>query len=148
MQASWPFCRYIPRNPFISCRRSLDVVETIRYTWNQLARSAGKWVKGLTVPKQQREREREERTQSRCSLRNDSTIAWSIFLSLSLSFSVTRNVLFPFFVFSLYLCLCIHFCFYVSSYLLFARAFFVFSCAYGMFVLPPPSLSVSLVLFN
>lgn len=58
MQTAWPFCRYIPRNPFISCRRSLDVAETIRYTWNQLARSAGKWVKGLTAPERWRERER------------------------------------------------------------------------------------------
>lgn len=54
----------VPRNPFISCRRSPGTVETIRYTWNQLARSAGKWVKGLMVPKQRggggREKERKK----------------------------------------------------------------------------------------
>lgn len=59
----------VPRNPFISCRCSLDATETIRYTWNQLARSAGKWVKGLTAPKRGEGRgKREERR----------TDAWSV----------------------------------------------------------------------
>jgi len=74
-----------PRNPFISRQCSPDAAETIRYTWNQLARSAGKWVKGLTAQKRsgEKEREREKKNaRSRCSLRNDSTVAGSIFLSL------------------------------------------------------------------
>jgi len=111
---------YLPRNPFISRRRSLDVVETIRYTWNQLARSAGKWVKGLTVLKRQRERgrekDRERRTQSRCSLRNDSTIAWSIFFSLFLFLS-RASLSFPLFAFPLFACIFASICkfvFYVS----------------------------------
>jgi len=82
-------------NPFISRRRSLDSAETIRYTWNQLARSAGKWVKGLTARKSEREGKGQRGGASSCSLRNDSSaVARSIllfgrFLSarVSLSFS-------------------------------------------------------------
>lgn len=94
----------IPRNPFISCAPacSPDAAETIRYTWNQLARSAGKWVKGLgsslSLWERQMERERtdniqrrEGRAPSRCGLRNESTVAGSIFLSLR--FFVTRVAL-------------------------------------------------------
>jgi len=87
VQTSWPFCPYIPRNPFISRRRSLDVAETIRYTWNQLARSAGKWVKGLTAPKRQGERERErERKKDAESLQFEK---WLYHCVVHLPFSVS-----------------------------------------------------------
>lgn len=127
---------YLPRNPFISRRRSLDVVETIRYTWNQLARSAGKWAKGLTVLKRQGERERgkerERRTRRVAAVWEMTTIAWSTHLPFS--FSVTRISLFSLFAFPLFACISVSICSFVSTFHLYLS--FVcssaFPCAYSV----------------
>lgn len=119
----------VPRSPFVSCRHSLDAAETIRYTWNQLARSAGKWVKGLTAPKRgKREKEEERRTDA-----GSVAAVWEMTLYHcrvhlpSCVSSLLAARIFPFFVPSLCpfsVSTSLHFCFYfyISLPSLFASA--------------------------
>ena len=99
----------------------------------------------LRVLKRQREREGgKDRERSRCSLRNDSTIAWSIFFPLFLFLS-RASLSFSLFAFPLFACISASVCSFVFTrhfYLSFVYSS-VFPCAYSM-CLSLLSLSLSL----
>lgn len=83
--------------------------ETIRYTWNQLARSAGKWVKGLMAAKH--EGREEERRKDGCSLRNDSLYHCRVHLPSCLSSFFAHSVFRIFAVTSVYIYIYLFFLF-------------------------------------